>query len=152
MRCILEGSDAEGDKTTFTLFFQVCWEECCIDHLRINFCVNYVLIVTLELYAPFSAQQNRHETDILLKEELDGLVRKYPTRVAVYYYLSNGGSDAWGARENEKKGYINSKAVQELMNPEKCQLVCLCGPSGFNEEMKNLLMAAGHTATSVYVW
>ena len=46
-----------------------------------------------------------------------------------------------------------------LGGTDECPLVCLCGPSGFNEAMKKLLVQAGHREeaegelkSSIYVW
>lgn len=96
--------------------------------------------------------QNRKEEDILLQEELQSLAAKYPSRVEIIYFLSNASDSAWGTALNQKKGYINAAAVNEFMRPDNCQLVCLCGPSGFNEAMKQLLVDAGHSDNSLYVW
>ena len=52
-------------------------------------------------------------------------------------------------------GYIDEVAMKEV-GPRNCQMVCLCGPSGFNDSMKKLLMEVGHIAegenASIYVW
>ena len=44
--------------------------------------------------------QNRTEDDILLKEELEQLQKTYRNRLAVYYYLSNPGTEDFGAYYN----------------------------------------------------
>ena len=42
------------------------------------------------------------------------------------------------------------------IGPKHCQMVCLCGPSGFNDYIKDLLLEVGHVAegenASIYVW
>lgn len=103
--------------------------------------------------------QNRTEEDILLREELDALVAKFPKRLRVIYFLSNptgsefGASQAkGGARSNttsdgygtEVRGYINEQVVQSILRPERCPYVCVCGPSGFNACVKKLLEGVGH--------
>lgn len=99
--------------------------------------------------------QNRKEEDILLKQDIDDLVAKYPDRLRVVYYLSNCSSKSWDNLPNCKKGYIDESAMREIA-PRQCQMVCLCGPSGFNDAMKKLLLQVGHVAdgenASIYVW
>lgn len=101
--------------------------------------------------------QNRTEADILLREELDALVEKYPTRLRVIYFLSNcsgsefgtgksaepraGSKDAYGT---EVRGYINAAVVEDILHPSRCPYVAICGPSGFNNCVKKLLEAVGH--------
>jgi len=96
--------------------------------------------------------QNRTEEDILLRDEIDTLVTRFPDRVQVLYFLSNSKSTKFGSVTNEIKGYISQKQIDSLMNPSLCPLVCLCGPSGFNDAMKKLLIESGHSDQSLYVW
>lgn len=97
--------------------------------------------------------QNRSLQDILLKQEVDGLVTKFPNRFQVVYFLSNSESTPdWGQTEHERKGYIDKSSLTEFMAPTVCPLVCLCGPSGFNEMVRALLADCGHTDASVHVW
>jgi cytochrome-b5 reductase len=123
IRCVLEGqgkSAAEEDRTCFTLLFQ-----------------------------------NRTEEDILLREEIDALAARHPGRLRVLYFLSNPstaefGAPAAGRRKGaagageEVRGYINAEVAQSLLRPALCPYVCVCGPSGFNAAMKQLLVATGH--------
>lgn len=95
--------------------------------------------------------QNRTVDDILLRKELDDLQATFPTRLKIFYFLSNPHSD-WGSRERELRGYINEAVMDNLMKPATCPYVCLCGPSGFNEAMKGLLVKTGHSEESIYVW
>eukprot|EP00428_Durinskia_dybowskii_P076714 CAMPEP_0170357206 /NCGR_PEP_ID=MMETSP0117_2-20130122/1582_1 /TAXON_ID=400756 /ORGANISM="Durinskia baltica, Strain CSIRO CS-38" /LENGTH=319 /DNA_ID=CAMNT_0010611355 /DNA_START=218 /DNA_END=1173 /DNA_ORIENTATION=+ len=138
IRCVLEGQTE--DSTCFTLLFQ-----------------------------------NRTEDDILLKEELDGLVERHPQRLRVIYFLSNPTSTDFGNKAQMKRnaqdgygaevrGYINADAVRDILRPERCPFVGLCGPSGFNASMKHLLMSVGHVDESkdgekvtgqdptIYIW
>jgi len=126
LRCVLEGPEAALDRTAFTLLFQ-----------------------------------NRTFADILLREELDDLRARFPDRVQLHYFLSNPSDTpvdwAHGAgHEHEHAGYITQECVTELLCPAVCPLVCVCGPSGFNDTMKRLLQSAGHDlppeGKSVYVW
>ena len=96
--------------------------------------------------------QNRTEEDILLRDEIDALVARFPDRVEVFYFLSNSKSTKFGLVANEVKGYISQKQADSLMSPSQCQLVCMCGPSGFNDAMKKLLLESGHSDQSLYVW
>ena len=98
--------------------------------------------------------QNRCEKDILLHDELDTLAERYPNRVSVLYFLSNTQSKSWGkdGNSNEIKGYISASHIADHMSPADCTQVCVCGPSGFNEYVNGLLMEAGHTKDTVFIW
>jgi ferredoxin-NADP reductase len=138
LRCVLEGEDYKDDTTSFTFLYQ-----------------------------------NRFEADILLREDLDRMAAAHPARLTILYFLSNpsdqsygkGPASAYEAIEKgmlgpdtyEMSGYINKQTVSQLLAPSVCQQVCMCGPSGFNESMKALLVAEGHVDvdkedTSLYVW
>ena len=141
IRCILEGPEGKGDNTEFVLFFQ-----------------------------------NRTESDVLLREELEVLANTYKRRLRVLFFLSNPQSNDWGNQYStgkalksffskpsdgtvpELKGYINNIAIKAAMTPLHCGLVGICGPSGFNQVMKDLLIDVGHEAESdsnnntVFVW
>jgi cytochrome-b5 reductase len=94
--------------------------------------------------------QNREEDDILLKSDLDTLQETFPGRVKIQYYLSKP-NPFWGKSNCEKDGYIGKEA-KDLLNSNNCQLVCICGPSGFNDCMRNLMMEFGHDENSLYIW
>jgi len=100
--------------------------------------------------------QNRTEQDILLHDELDELSRLYSDRLNVVYYLSNPTSETFGRAANEVRGYIGAASIQSAMSPAACPFVCICGPSGFNDSIKALLLTAGHTdsgdSPSIYIW
>lgn len=104
--------------------------------------------------------QNRSEEDILLEEELDVLVKQYPKRLQVKYFLSNARTEAFGRKQNnhEYRGYINTEMIRkEMMNTSVAangvSYVGLCGPSGFNEFIKKMLVEDGkHTEQSIFVW
>lgn len=96
--------------------------------------------------------QNRKEEDILLHAELVQLVKTYPERLSLVFYLSNPSSKKWGSQVDEKRGYISAEDVAQQMSPSSCQLVCICGPSGFNDAMKKLAEEAGHNESSIYIW
>lgn len=138
IRTILESPEGEGDKTNFVLLFQ-----------------------------------NRTEADILLREDLETLQKQFPTRIQIIFFLSNPTHDTWahgnpctkhiaafgdprqsgGGVVQHVRGYINGAAVGMLLAPSKCQYVGICGPSGFNDSMKELLVSAGHDAEkAVYVF
>ena len=130
IRCVLEGqgktdlpsdSGLISDKTCFTLLFQ-----------------------------------NRTEEDILLREELDALAAKFPDRLRIIYFLSNPTTTEFGTTGRtssihqgdgygrEVRGYINAEVVSAILHPQRCPYVCICGPSGFNNSIKQLLVATGH--------
>eukprot|EP01038_Epipyxis_sp_PR26KG_P004641 gene4641-6522_t len=123
IRCILQCDTYKSDMSNFVLFFQ-----------------------------------NRSEEDILLRSDLDALQFQYPDRLKIVYFLSNPLTQTYGNDNNsnkpeERKGHINANSISEYMNTNACQLVCICGPSSFNESMKNLAISEGHNEeTGVYVW
>ena len=130
IRCILEGPEGEGDTTNFILLFQ-----------------------------------NRTEADILLRQDLEDLAKNFPTRLHVVFLLSNPSSLAWGdgnqiakfgtlaGKPQHLKGYVNAAVVKALLTPSLCPFIGICGPSGFNDCVKNLLTSEGHELEkSVYIW
>lgn len=130
IRCILEGPEGEGDKTNFILLFQ-----------------------------------NRTEADILLRQDLEDLAKKFPTRLHVVFLLSNPSNLASGdvspiakfgalaGKPQHIKGYVNAAIVKALLTPSLCLFIGICGPSGFNDCVKDLLTAEGHELEkSVFVW
>jgi len=136
IRSVLEGPEGQGDETAFILFFQ-----------------------------------NRTEQDILLRNELQLLASAFPSRLKVFFFVSNPRDEAWGTefakgkgfkscmtgktnlgKIPEVRGYISSAAVKALLRPEDSQLVGMCGPSGFNEAMKALLLEEGHVDSSLFIW
>jgi cytochrome-b5 reductase len=98
--------------------------------------------------------QNRTEEDVLLRKELETLQKAHKGRLEVYFHVTNvaGGKSKFGSKPNEASGYIDSTCVHTLMGPAACQHVCICGPSGFNDAMKQLVVDAGHPGTNVFVW
>ena len=174
IRCILEGPEGVGDATKFVLFFQ-----------------------------------NRTEADILLHEELEALAERHPSRLKVFFFLSNPKNKSWGQDVDQGidlltpsrieqdcggdnydapasssssspgrvggkgraaaaaaaktqiggeiphlRGYISKEYVAAYLFLDRCPLVGICGPSGFNESMKDILINTniGHTGQSIYVW
>ena len=101
--------------------------------------------------------QNRTEEDVLLRGDIDKLAKLYPYRVTVHYHLSNPRDGGWGksnkgkSQISEKCGYITLDALKEI-GPNRCDLVALCGPSGFNKSMRDMLFEIGHTKESLYTW
>ena len=99
--------------------------------------------------------QNRKEEDVLLRDELDKLAQQFKDRLTIIYYLSNASTSTWGTgakSDVEQRGYINDAAVEKFLSPKNCQLVGICGPSGFNDAMQQLLSAAGHAKEAIYIW
>jgi cytochrome-b5 reductase len=98
--------------------------------------------------------QNRYEEDVLMYEELLALAKQHPLRFELLFFLSNtdANSTTYGLAPNELRGPINKTLLSQKMHKEKCSLVCICGPSGFNDAMKKLLAHAGHDDDSVFVW
>ena len=98
--------------------------------------------------------QNRSERDILLKTDIDALAQRHPDRLRVIYFLSNPLSVNWGHSQTatERIGYISMADVQSNLRPELVPFVGICGPSGFNNYVKDLLLNVNHSENSVHVW
>jgi len=77
---------------------------------------------------------NRVEEDILLKKELDDLVKEYPDRVSVTYSLT--GSDMGDTDKGYKSGRGDKQLAHEaLPHPSlgKDVMIFVCGKDGFVE-------------------
>lgn len=73
---------------------------------------------------------NHKEEDILLKSELDELVRTHPGRMTVTYTLTQETPKKWSG----ERGRINRKMLEpRLPKAGKATLVYVCGPKGFME-------------------
>jgi cytochrome-b5 reductase len=100
--------------------------------------------------------QNRTEEDILLYNEIQALQSKYPSRFVPHYFLSNSMSTTWGTsntKANHYKGYINAQMISQHLQASQYPWVGICGPSGFNDCVKQLLLAAGHEeGQSIFIW
>ena len=68
-----------------------------------SFCTTLLLYLLL-FTARICVNMSRKEEDILLKQDIDDLVAKYPDRLRVVYYLSNCSSKSWDNLPNCKKG------------------------------------------------
>ena len=116
--------------------------------------------------------QNRTEEDILLEQELRELAFMFKHRLRVLFFLSNPRNEYWGKKFESSRalrsffssdsdgqvpqirGYITQAAVKAALAPDSCPLVGVCGPSGFNDAMKELLVAEGHDSDgdSIFIW
>jgi cytochrome-b5 reductase len=123
IRWILEGPEHEKEETRLTLFYQ-----------------------------------NRTVPDILLLSTLELLEASHPL-LKVFYHLSDPPA-TWGMKtpeveeRRERRGYIHEDNMRaEHIYPEKCDLVCVCGPSGFNDSMVGLFERLGYdNGKNIYVW
>ena len=143
IRCVLEGADESGERGEQP-------------HEKDRTCLRL-------LY------QNRTEADILLRDELDALAKRFPGRLSITYFLSNAeesssfgqdsqqqvtnrgkkagdGAGQGQGQPQERRGYIQQGDVHELLRPADCPLVCLCGPAGFNSCITDKLVQEGHVA------
>jgi NAD(P)H-flavin reductase len=69
---------------------------------------------------------NKSEKDILLREELDGFVKKSGGRLRVEHILSHP-SESW----NGRKGHVDAKSLRSvLFEPGEGTGTFLCGPPG----------------------
>jgi cytochrome-b5 reductase len=72
---------------------------------------------------------NRHEEDILLREELEALATKYPERFSAFFTLSKPPSTWQGGR-----GWIDASMVRDNLPPPSATMkVFVCGTDGFLE-------------------
>ncbi|XP_010938926.1 NADH--cytochrome b5 reductase 1 [Elaeis guineensis] len=79
--------------------------------------------------------------DILLKEELDGLARNYPTRFKVYHVL-NQPPDQW----NGGVGFVSKEMIQaHCPAPAPGIQILRCGPPPMNKAMASHLDDLGYT-------
>ncbi|KAI6866816.1 hypothetical protein KC323_g3788 [Hortaea werneckii] len=114
------------------------------------------------------------ERDIVLKEELAALQARYPERLDVKYFISNGEADAGSAtttttmaqgQQSREKGYIDAGALRRAM--EACESgggslgdakgtkVFFCGPPGMQENIvgkKGILGELRVGKKEVYAW
>ena len=81
--------------------------------------------------------QNRTEDDILLKKDLDDLARDYHDRLTIVYYLSKYSTDK---SDGYKCGYITREEICTSFARNQCPYTCICGPSGFNKCITDLLV------------
>lgn len=97
--------------------------------------------------------QNRTESDILLKDSLEELRQKHSERLSILYFLSDPSKD-WGlSLGNERRGYIDTKVITDVLHLNGCDFVGVCGPSGFNEKMIEQLVDVGfEKEKNIYVW
>ena len=111
--------------------------------------------------------QNRTEEDILMRSLLEELASKYPERLTIVFFISKlkGSRDTWNdtngvslesltrGQPGHVAGYIDENWIREVLHFNKCPHVCVCGPSGFNNAMKDLLCDHGHDVEdSVFIW
>lgn len=67
---------------------------------------------------------NQTEKDILLKDELDEIAKKYPNKVKIWYTLDSS-SEAW----SYSTGYISADMIKKHMFPPSPDtIVLMCGP------------------------
>ncbi|ONK62827.1 uncharacterized protein A4U43_C07F8540 [Asparagus officinalis] len=79
--------------------------------------------------------------DILVKEELDGLVKNYPGRFQVYYVL-NQPPEVW----NGGVGFVSKEMIQtHLPSPATDIQILRCGPPPMNKAMAAHLDELGYT-------
>ncbi len=126
IRSALETPAGEGDTTKFILFYQ-----------------------------------NRTEQDILLRGMLEQLAAEHVNRLSVVFFLSKyeSTSPSWCQDKSSPtlvehvNGYISPKWVADRLHADVCPYVCICGPSGFNGMMKDMLCDHGHDGdSSIFVW
>ena len=91
---------------------------------------------TTEMFLLYS---NRYEEDILLKTELDILLKAHPDRLHIYYMLSKPRHPEQ-LKDNCSIGRVNSDIICKFLPPggvNTGNYALLCGPDGFLEEACN---------------
>lgn len=102
--------------------------------------------------------QNRYVDDILLLDLLEELCLKYPERLRITYFISSNIMTRKSSRLSKTKnpcvsGYIQRDMLLNDYPLEKCPLVCICGPSGFNTMVKDHLLEMNHVEDkTLYIW
>ena len=70
-----------------------------------------------------------------------------------YFYVTFLFFEGSPMRGSERRGYISINDIASLVAPSICEYVCICGPSGFNDKIKQMLVDAGHVdEKTIYVW
>ncbi|KAH6645119.1 oxidoreductase NAD-binding domain-containing protein [Truncatella angustata] len=83
---------------------------------------------------------NRSEADILLREQLETMARKYPKNFKLYYLLDNPPAD-W----QFGSGYVTKELMAEKFpSPSPDAKVLLCGPPGMVAAAKKSLVDLGY--------
>ncbi|KAL3490126.1 putative cytochrome B5 [Aspergillus germanicus] len=82
---------------------------------------------------------NNTEEDILMREELEGLAKKFPQKLEVRYVLSRAGDDWKGYR-----GFVSGELIEKhIGGPDDTKKVLLCGPPPMVNAMKKILGGMG---------
>jgi len=90
---------------------------------------------------------NYTEADILLREQLEELVKKHGDKFKVWYTLTRGTSQGWKYGE----GRINEEMVKKhLPAPGPDTIVLICGPKGMYETGREVLEKVGHAKDAVF--
>jgi len=89
---------------------------------------------------------NVNSDDILLQEDLDKLVEKYPN--FKLYYVLNNPPEGWKGGV----GFISQEMIQEHLPPptEENVKVVMCGPPMMNKAMAGHLQALGYQPAQVF--
>lgn len=101
---------------------------------------------------------NRHEQDILLKEEIDRLLALHPQQLQVTYVVSQPLSKEWKG----ERGHLTLDLIHRCMPPPGDQsLIFVCGPPGFVTHVSGkkkirgvvsgLLKDAGYTRKNLHL-
>lgn len=84
---------------------------------------------------------NRSESDIMLREKLEGFAEKYP-QFKLHFTLDHP-SESWTG----SKGYVTKDLMQEKMpSPGPDTKIMICGPPGMVNAVKNGLVDLGYEA------
>lgn len=81
---------------------------------------------------------NRRPEDVMLREELDTLARACPRFRVGYSVDACQDSDDWVGHTGQVDTSMVSAALEALPNGRP-ELICICGPMGFNKAVKRIL-------------
>ncbi|KAI9297873.1 ferredoxin reductase-like protein [Neoconidiobolus thromboides FSU 785] len=103
---------------------------------------------------------NKSENDIILKKEIDSLVKSHPDQIKVHYVLDKKPRGFEGT-----EGYVTKDLIKKYLpsNEDKDSVIFVCGPPGLMNtvsgakaspqaqgELKGYLKELGYTAEQVY--
>ena len=82
----------------------------------------------------------------MLQKELDALASQNPERFFVDYAVDKASSSLTTSTKDFsfKTGLVNGEMLQQTFGklPEKPELVFICGPMGFHEAVRNILLGS----------
>lgn len=75
------------------------------------------------------------EQDLLLREELEKLKRRFPDRFGYLYTVSHLKGDGEGEASGLRKGYVTEELLRQVVKKTDGSHVFVCGPPGMEEAL-----------------